>query len=173
MTKRQALTLIELLIVVVMLSVLISATSFGFIIVLKTWGSQDTSLEIREDLKQGVEKMLRDLRLANVISVSNDAVRYTVDEGGTDNDYIFYLYHADDSWVPAYNQTVYQLKKTTLSGGINGTFTYGAGSIYVKEVMPPATSDMSVSGNVITIDLTVSKYDETFRLLEKIRPRNL
>ncbi len=170
---RKGFTVLELLIVIVMLSVLFSAATFGFVIMLKAWGSQDASLEIREDLRQGVEKILRDLRPAMAISVSNDAIRYTVRESGTDNNYIFYLYHADDPWIPSYNQTVYQLRRATLSGGINGTFTYGNGPIYVKEVKPPTTSDMSASGNVITIDLTVSKYNETYHLLEKIRPRNL
>lgn len=166
-------TLIEVLIVLVMLFTLISAATYGYIVVLETWGSQDASLEIREDLWQGVERMLRDLRPAKAINVANDAIRYTIRESGVDNHYIFYLYHASDSWVPAYNQNVYQLRRTALSGGIGGTFTYGSGTIYIKEVKPPPTSDLSASGNIITIDLTTSKYDETFRLLEKIRPRNL
>ena len=172
MTK-QGLTLLELLMVLVMLSVLMGAATLGFITVLKTWGNQDISLEIQEDVRQGVERMLRDLRPARAISVSDDAIRYTVRESGTNNHYIFYLYHPADSWIPAYNQSVYELRKATLSGGINGTFTYGSGTLYAKKVKPPPTSDMSSSGNVITIDLTVSRYDETFHLLEKIRPRNL
>lgn len=163
----------ELLIVLVMLSVLISASTAGFMIVLKTWGTQDASFRIQQDLSLGMEKMLRDLRLAKAISVSNDAIRYTVRESGSDNSYIFYLYHASDSWPPAYNQSVYQLRKATLSGGINGTFTYGSGSLYMKEVKPPTTSDLSASGNVITMDLTVQKYGETYRVTQKLTPRNL
>ena len=166
-------TLMELLIVVVLLAVLISAVSFGFLTVLKTWGSQDTLMEVQEDVHQGVEKILRNLRLAKALSAANDSIRYTVYENGADSNYIFYLYNASDSWPNSFNQSVYQLKRVSLSGGINGTFTYGDGTIYIKQVKPPAASDLSLSNNVITIDLTVSKYNENFHLLEKLRPRNL
>ena len=171
----RAFTLLQLLIVVVMLSLLMSASTFAFLTLLKTWGSQDTSLEIQEDARQGVERMLRDLRLARAILVSDDSIRYTVRESGTDVSYIFYLYHPSDPWGGAYTQSVYQLKRTTLSSTNLSTasFSYGTGTIYVREVRSPPTSDMSVSGTVVTIDLTVSKADETFHLLEKIRPRNL
>ena len=174
---KHGYTLIELLIVVLTSSLLFGAATFGYIVVLKNWGIQDTTLEVREDLRQGIEKMLRDLRPAKAISVvaAEDAIRYTVDEGGTDNNYIFYLYHPSESWVPAWNQTVYTLKRTALTGGISGTFTYGDGTIYVKEVKPPAAdvTDMSSSGNVLTIELTVTKSNVTYHLLEKVRPRNL
>lgn len=145
----------------------------SFTAIFKSWGGRLTTLDIQEDLRQGMERMLQDLYLAQAIASSNDALRYTVRESGVNNHYIFYLYHPSDTWPPLYNQTVYQLKKTTLSGGINGTFTYGSGLLYVKEVKPPPTSDLSLSGTVATIDLTVSKSDETFHLLQKIRPRNL
>jgi len=166
-------TLVEMLIVIVVLSVLISAALVPFNTVIETWGSQDAALEIREEVRQGVEKMLRDLRPAKAISVADDSVRYTVDESGTDNNYIFYLYNSSETWVPDYDETVYELRRAPLTGGISGTFTYGDGSLYAKNIKPPTTSDLSSSGNVVTIDLTITKYDETYRLLEKIRPRNL
>ena len=172
----RAFTLLQLLIVVVMLSLLMGASTFAFLTLLKAWGSQDTSLEIQEDARQGVERMVRDLRLAtNPIDAStpNDSIRYTVREAGATNYYIFYLYNRNDSWPPAYNQSVYELRRVSLPGGINGTFNYGDGTLYIRSVKPPPVSDMSLSGTVVTIDLTVSKADETFHLLEKIRPRNL
>jgi len=159
--------------VVAMLFVLFSAAMYGFTVILKTWESQGTALDIREDLKQGVEKMVRDLRMAKAISTADDSIRFTVTESGTDNNYIFYLYNASDSWVPDYDEEAYELRKATLTGGINGTFTYGNGPLYIKEIKPPTDSDLSSSGNVLTIDLTVFKTDETFHILQKVRPRNI
>jgi len=159
--------------IVVMLALLMGVTTVAFTTLFKSWGDRLIALDIQEDLRQGLEKMLRDLRLATAIVSANDAIRYTVRESGVNNNYIFYLYHPSDTWPPLYTQSVYQLRKAPLSGGINGTFTYGAGSIYMKEVKPPPVSDLSTLGTVVTMDLTVSKYNETFHLLEKIRPRNL
>lgn len=156
-----------------MLALLTGVMTAVFTTLFKSWGDRLISLDIQEDLRQGVEKMMRDLRLAQAIASSNDAIRYTVRENGVNNSYIFYLYHPSDTWPPLYTQNVYQLKKATLSGGIGGTFTYGSGSLYMKTVKPPPVSDLSSVGTVITADLTVAKYNETFRLLEKIRPRNL
>ena len=159
--------------VMVALVLLMGVMTVTFTTLFKSWGDRLTSLDIQEDLRQGLEKMMRDLRLATAMTSSNDAIRYTVREGGTTANYIFYLYHPSDSWPPLYNQTAYQLRKATLSGGINGTFTYGSGALYMKEVKPPPVSDLSSLGTVATMDLTVSKYGETFHLLQRIRPRNL
>jgi prepilin-type N-terminal cleavage/methylation domain-containing protein len=172
----RGVTLIELMIVIGMLAALILAGTASFPVVLTTWSEQDDALMIQEDLKHGGEKMIRELRAATAINVANDAIRFTErpsNTSSTTNDYIFYLYHASDSWIPSYNQDVYQLRKATLTGGINGTFTYGDGPLYMKRVKPPTTSDLSASGNVITIDLTVQEHDETFRLLQELTPRNL
>ncbi len=88
---------------------------------------------------------------------------------------IFYLYNAADSYVPPphFNQTSYQLKKATLSGGIKGTFTYGAGEVIANDVLPPSTSTLSLSSNLITIDLSAKRGDETLRSRTHLRPRDL
>ena len=169
---KSGFTLIELMDVIGVFAVLTYTTTIAFTTVMETWGSQDAAIQVREDLRRGTEKMLRDLRLANAISVADDSIRYTVRESGSDNSYIFYLYHPDETWVPDYDESVYELRKATLAD-IGGTFTYGDGSLYIRDVVPPTTSDLSVSGSLITMDLTTSKYDETSRVLEKLRPRNL
>ena len=42
----------------------------------------------------------------------------------------------------------------------------------MRDVKPPTTSDLSVSGSVATLDLTLLRADETFRLIERIKRRN-
>ena len=124
---------------------------------------------------------MRDLRKAKAIQSSNDEIRFTIkdafdpddpDSNDDDNNYIFYLYNASDSYPPIFNQSSYQLKKAELSGGIGGTFTYGSGRIILTEVLPPPTSDLSLSGNIATIDLSITRRDETIRLRSQVKPRN-
>ena len=165
-------TLIELAIALLLFAVLMTATAMAMNPILLAWSSQQDRMELQRG-GAGLEKGLRDLRLATALqNDANDAVRYTLRESGSSNSYILYLYHASDAWPPAYTQTAYQLRKAALTGGINGTFTYGSGDLLARDVKPPATSDLSVSGSVATLDLTLSRLDETFRLLEKVKRRD-
>ena len=166
--------MIELVIALLLFAVLMTAAAFAMNPILLAWSSQQDRMELQRGVQQGLEKAIRDLRLAKALqSDANHAIRYTVRESGTDNSYILYLYNASDaSWPPAYNQTSYQLRKVSLSGGIGGTFTYGDGDLLMRDIQPPTTSDLSVSGKVATLDLTLVRGDETFRLLERVKERN-
>ncbi len=173
--RDAGVTLVELLITVLLFAVLMTATAFSINPILLAWASQQDRMELQRQSRHGMERAIRDLRLATALqNDANDAIRYTVRESGVNNSYILYLYNAAESWPPAFTQSTYQLRKASLSGGINGTFTYGNGDLLMRDIRPPTTSDLSVSGSVATIDLTlVRKSDETFRLVERIRRRNL
>lgn len=173
-TSRKGATLIELMIVLVLLSVLGGAAMMVFNVVLLSWSSQTERSGADLQLERAAEEMVRDLREARQFqsTAGRDEVRYTTD-GSTF--FIFYLYNAGDTYgpPPAFNQTVYQLRRATLTGGLSGTFTYGSGTLLLTEVLPPATSDLSASGNLITLDLSVERKEETVRLRTQVRPRNL
>lgn len=150
---------------------LVGVTAYIFRAVLLSWASQETRSGIEINLDRGLEEIVRDLReVRQVGSVNNDEIRFTQDQS---NYYIYYLYNANDSYPPAFNQTLYDLKKATLSGGISGTFTYGSGPIIITNILPPATSDLSISGNIVSIDLSAKRGDETIRSRTQVRPRNL
>ncbi|MEK6567805.1 MAG: hypothetical protein AABZ27_03595, partial [Candidatus Omnitrophota bacterium] len=118
-----------------------------------------------------IEEIVQDLRKARQIqSVNNDELRFTQDQSAY---YIYYFYNANDSYPLSFNQSSYQLRKAALSGGISGTFTYGSGSIIITEALPPAASDLSMSANLITLDLSIKRGDETIRSRTQVRPRNL
>lgn len=154
-----------------MLVALIGVTAYVFRTVLLSWSSQETRSGIDINLDRGIEEIARDLREARQVqSVNNDEARFTQ---GQSNYYIYYFYNANDAYPPTFNQSSYDLRKATLSGGIGGTFTYGSGPIIITDVLPPATSDLSISGNIVTIDLSVKRYDETVRSRTEIKPRNL
>ena len=168
---RAGFTLIELIITILMLVVLTGVSAFVFRAVLLSWHSQETRSGIDIALERGIEEMVRDLRKAKQVqSVNNDEIRFTHDLIAY---YIYYFYNANDSYPPSFSQGSYQLRKAELSGGISGTFTYGSGSIIITEALPPAASDLSMSANLITLDLSIKRGDETIRSRTQVRPRNL
>ncbi len=173
--RGAGVTLVELLITLLLFAVLMTATAFSLNPILLAWASQQDRMELQRQSQHGMERLIRDLRLATALQGdANDAIRFTLRESGVNNSYILYLYNAAESWPPAFTQSTYQLRKASLTGGINGTFTYGSGDLLMRDIQPPTTSDLSVSGSVATMDLTLlRKSDETFRLIEGIRRRNL
>ena len=119
--------MIELLITLVLFGVLMTAVAMAMNPILLAWSTHQDRMELQRQVQHGLEKAVRDLRLADAYQDdANDSIRYTVRESGVNNSYILYLYNSANSWPPAYDQTTYQLRKATLTGGIGGTFTYGA-----------------------------------------------
>ncbi len=169
----QGITLIELVITILLFAVLMTAAAMSLNPILLAWSSHQDRMELQGQVQHGLEKAIRDIRGAIALqNDANDAIRYTLRESGVSNSYILYLYHAGDTWPPAYNQTSYQLRKASLTGGIAGTFTYGSGDLLMRDIQPPTASDLSVSGTMATLDLTLIRLDETFRLIERVKRRN-
>ena len=171
---NHGLTLIELMISIVMFIILSVSAAYIFRAVLLNWSSQETRTGIDINLDSGIENMVRDLREAKEVqsTASYDEIRFTPDFSSY---YIYYLYNSGDSYVPppAFDQTTYELRKATLTGGISGTFTYGDGQIMLTDVLPPTTSDLSLDGNMLTIDISITRGDETIRSRTEVKPRNL
>lgn len=159
------------MITIVMLVALVGVTAYVFRAILLSWSSQETRAGVDISLDRGIEEMVRDLREAKQVSyVNNDEIRFTQDQG---NYYIYYFYNENDSYPPSFNQSSYQLKKTALSGGMGGIFTYGSGTIIIIDMLPPPTSDLSLSNNVVTMDLSLTRGNETIRSRTEVTPRNL
>ncbi len=172
--KKNGLTLVELLIAGVMLAALAGVAIYLFSAVLMTWSSQETRMGIDIDLDWKMERVVRDLREAreiqslpnyNEIRFSTDGVTY----------YIYYLYNPADSYgpPPAFNQEYYELRRAVLAGDINGTFSYGSGDFLLRDILPPTTSELSRNGDVLNIDFSIKRKDETIRSRTQVRPRNL
>ncbi len=167
---RRGLTLIELIMTASMMAVLIGAMAYVFLVVLTGLSTQLDRAGIDIHIDRGIEEMARDLREAKIVQSANDEIRFTEDQATY---YIYYLYNANDSYPLSFNQSSYELREATLSGGIGGTFTYGSGRIIITGVLPPPTSDLSLTNNMITIDLSINKDDETVRSRTSVKPRNL
>lgn len=169
MQGKNGLTLIELSITVSMFIILTLVAAYIFHSVLISWSSQETRTGIDIGLDRAVEEMSRDLRKVRAVQAVNDEIRF---RQGASSYYIYYFYNPNDAYPLAFSQGLYQLKKEALSGGISGNFTYGAGEPILNDVLPPGTSDLSVSGNLTTIDVSVRRHDETIRTRTQVRPRN-
>lgn len=163
-------TLIEVIIVIVMLVILTAASALLYQAILLNWSSQQMRAGIGIDMDRGVEELVRDLREAKQVQSANDEIRFTQDNSAY---YIYYLYHISDSYPLSFNQGLYQLRKAQLTGGISGTFTYGSGQIILNDVLSPPVSDLSVSANLITIDASIQRGDETIRSRTQVKPRNV
>lgn len=172
---KKGFTLIELMMAVVLFVILTAATAYLFRAVLLLWSGQEKRGGIHTELDRGLEEISRDLRKARQVQSTANYNEIRFNQGTSPvTSSIFYLYNASDSYVPppAFNQSSYQLRKATLTGDINGTFTYGAGTVMVNDVVPPPTSTLSLSGNLLTVDLSVKRGDETIRTRTQVRPRD-
>lgn len=171
-TTLHGITLIETLITIAMIAILSGTAVYVFQAILLSWSSQERRAGIDVSLDRGIEEMVRDLREAKEVSdsVNQDEIRFTHDQSAY---YIYYLYNAGDSYPPGFSQETYELRRTGLTGGIGGVFSYGSGRIMITDILPPPTSDISETSNIITIYLSVKRKDETIRSKTKIRPRNL
>jgi len=119
--------------------------------------------------------MAQDLRKATAVSQGNYEIRFTQDRG---NFSIYYLYNPNVTYPLTFSDPslLYQVRKAALSGNITSNFTYGSGNIIINDVLPPTNStspsNLSVSGNITTIDLSVARNGEIIRSKTQAMSRN-
>jgi len=173
--KKKSITLIELMIVIVMLTILTGATAYVYLALSNSWVGQETRAGVHLDIDRGIEEMARNLREATAVqsAAGSNEIRFTKDGG----DYIYYLYNVNDSYPPAFSEGFYELRKAGLSSMPadlqSKTFTYGAGKIAMRDIASPAASSLSVSGNMAVIDLSITRGNETIRSRTQVKVRNL
>ena len=179
MKLTKGLTLIELTVGVILFVILVISTVYIFRAILLSWSSSQEKSGMDTELNRAVEEIVRELREAKEINdnydrdaTKNNEIRFAKDRGTY---YIYYFYNKNDSYgpPPSFDQPLYELKREWLSGGMSGTFTYGSGKLIITDVLPPPVSNLSVDGNEVTVDLSISRNNEIFRLKTRVRPRNL
>jgi len=169
--RIRGFTLVEVLLVSLMIPAIIAMLFFMFQAVTESWAMQGTRAGLSVSMNKALRTMSLDLRNARqVISQGNHELRFTQD-GLTY--FVYYLFSESDSYPPRFDDTLYQLKKTTLSGGMDGSFQYGSGDLVARGILAPPTSSLSFQSPVVTIDLTAQQGHASLRLVHTIRPRNL
>ena len=173
MLHKKGLTLVELIITAAMFAMLAGVAIYTFRVVYLSWYGGQARIEMSISLDRAIEEMVRDLREATDVQSASGYNEIRSIQGG--NAYIYYLYSSGDSYgpPPAFSQDSYELRKCELPDGIDGSFAYGQGKIMTTGVLPPPTTDLSIAGNLVTIDISVSRNDETIRTRTEVRPRGL
>jgi len=165
----KGLTLTELLVVTATLGILVYSITYTYVIGIKVWDQSYSRSDIRGSLSQAMELISKDLRQAkNINSLTQSSITFTADLGAGDNTYRFYLYNsADPEPNPPYTQSFYELRWA------QGAAAYGTGAVLARDIVQPVNTPFSLSNNLISIDLTAARSDESVRLRSNVRPRNL
>lgn len=171
MKSERGFTLVETLLAAVMVSMVLAVLAYMFQATIAGWSTQGTRTGLGVSVGKAAKEIARDLRKAReAVSNSSGEVRFT--ENGTDH-YIYYLYNATDSYPSKFKAALYELRKAALSGGIDGTFTYGSGDLIARDILPPPSSTLSVDGTMVKIDLGGQRGPNTIRSVMKVKPRNI
>lgn len=173
--NKNGLTLIEVLITTVILSIVVFTVGYTFIVGLRLWDLGYTRANMRGKMTQAIELVSKNLRQASSIDeIIPGSITFTADLGSGSTSYRVYLYHEDDpaAETPYTESGGYQLRWAA------GTTTYGSGAIIatdIKRPNPPSSNPFSddADGNLITMNFTVEKGGQTFDLITKVRVRNL
>lgn len=168
---NKAFTLAELLITTAIIAMIMGSLAYIFQVTVGGWSTQGVRMGLAVSADRSVKAVAKELRNARVLVNSySGELRFTTDNTTY---YVYYLYNLSDSYPPQFNKGLYQLKKTLLSGGINGTFTYGNGDLIMRDILPPPSSTISYAGGLVIIDLNVQRKASTMHFATKIRPRNI
>ncbi len=162
-------TILEILIVILALTIVVGVVNNVYIVGLDLWSEGISRSSIRTDLSQALELVSKNLRRATSIdAITASSITFTADLGGGSSSYRVYLYNASDSEPnPPYSQDNYDLRWA------QGTTTYGSGANLATDIAQPINTPFTQNGNVITLDLTATRGEETVRLRSNVRPRNL
>lgn len=168
--NKKGMTLVEVMITMSIMALLMGVAVFVFVAVLSGWSGHGERVGMFSTLNRAMEEISRDVREASQVSaVGSDEIRFTPDSV---NFYIYYFYNDTDTYPPTFSQEIYQIRKSTLAGGINGSLVSGTERIVLQGVLPPDTSDLSYDGSYVNVDLSVTAGEETLRSNTKITPRN-
>ena len=167
--NHKAITLIELIMVIGMMGILVTAVTFVYQLHFKVWNEGYTRSVIRGRLSQALEIASGRLLQAQTIdAITESSVTFTADLGSGSSTYRLYLYNADDPEPnPPYTQSTYDLRFA------QDAVDYGDGAVWSSDIVQPSSPAFALDGKVLTINLTTSRGAQQVTMRTKIRPRNL
>src|SRR3989338_4245769 len=170
--SQRGLTLIEVLVPTVILSILVFTVGFAFMIGLKQWDQGYARSQMRTKMNQALELVTKNLRqAASIDALTAGSITFTADLGSGAQSHRVDLYNASEAEPnPPYTQDSYELRWAV------GTVTYGSGAVIATDIArpsPPSSNPFSQSGNVITMNFTLERGDVSIDLRTNVRVRNL
>ncbi len=172
---KKGFTLLEIILSISLFMILMVGTILFFRTYTISWVDQESRIGSEIVVRRGINEVARDLKDAmSINSITNyNEIRFSEDNT---NFFIYYLYNQSDTYLPppSFKNSTYQLKRTALTGGINGSFVYGEGKIILNDVSPPPATNLSISNNIVNIDLSIlNSKGHTINYQTKIKPRNI
>ena len=170
--SQKGLTLIEVLVATVIMSVLVFTIGYTFVIGLRQWDEGYARAQMRTQMAQALELVTKNLRQAQSIdALTAGSITFTADLGSGQMSYRVYMYNSSDPEPnPPYTQNTYDLRWA------QGTVTYGSGSIIASNIArpsPPSSNPFSQRGNVITMNFELQHGSQTVDMRTNVRVRNL
>ncbi len=160
--KKKGFSLLEVIIVAGLITVLTGAIVFVYLSCFRAWNAGLDHSTLRIQLAQTLENMTRDISKATALELENaNSLVVTV---SSSKQYRFYLYSADDPGpAPLYTGSSYCLMKSMENE------TYGQGETLVEGVRPTV---FSLTGDMVTVDLTATANGSTVHMRTMVKPRN-
>jgi prepilin-type N-terminal cleavage/methylation domain-containing protein len=167
-TYKRALTLIELLISIALLSVLVIAISLVYRVGLRTFYGQATRSDMKGEVSRALINMAGELRQANSVTGADaKSVTFTADINADGvNETIQYVWSGVSG--AALNRISGSATSPLIKSMSAATFSYYDAS---NTLMP--TSPTASLVRLVAVSATVTYRDETFNLITKIALREL
>ena len=167
--SERGLTLLELIVVVVLLSILIGAVYEVVIVGLRTVHASDEREEIRQELSNALDLLTREASLANNLDNAEDQrLQFDADldgNGTTENNINYQVSSGDLQRV--YNGVTVTFVKDLTSLDFNYTGSGGA-----NLTTPVATQALRDTIRVVQVTITATKDNETISLASAAYLRN-
>ena len=156
MRDIRALTLIEILISIVLMTLLIGSAIFVYIAGVKTWNAGYDRSTARGDLSRALQSISRDLRKATAVGAcDSDELEFTVDST------VYYIY----------THTVGSATTLRRSFSSSGDAT---GGIFVDSIYTDTTVLCNDDESpLLILDIEANKNGSRVRMRTRVRPRNL
>lgn len=167
---KKGITLIELIIVIVVLSIIAGFMSWTFVAGLRLWNSSKNRADIRQSGNLAMERMVRELSQASSFTIAQAGqVKFDadVDNDGTDETVTFST--SDSELIRKVDGT-----ETVLTPNVQ---TFGLSYRDLNDVIMPFPITGGPGGDrdnirVVIISLTLDKADETVSLSSGVYARN-
>ena len=164
---KKGITLIELIIVIVFLTILVGFVSWVFIAGLRSWSFSKNRTDIRQDGNLALEKMVRELNQASSFTIAQvGQVKFVadIDSDGTNETVTFSI---TDSNL---NRTVDGITTVLTPDAQALGFLYR--DLNNAAMTFPITGGDRVNIRLVIISLTLNKVDETINLSSSAYARN-
>ncbi len=178
-TNPAAFTLLELLETTFLISLLTGVMTMAYLTILKGTDEQIARSRARGGVNIALEGMLIDLRHAYqlVLNPTTKEIRLRVSENGTTKFYVYYFQNqANGSCATPFDATaIYDIKRASLQGGdiLSGTYNCGDGDAVIKNAVAPPTSNVTLSGKLVTLDFTTKVKSSRIRVMSSLTARNM